>query len=83
MNQNPSVKDHLERGTLDLSKLRFRVLDECDEMLNMGFVDDVEKILNAGLAAKDGGWTGGWGANGGGCGRHGKDPERGAGGKGR
>jgi hypothetical protein len=26
----------------------FRVLDECDEMLNMGFVDDVEKILNAG-----------------------------------
>ena len=26
---------------------RFRVLDECDEMLNMGFVDDVEKILNA------------------------------------
>ena len=27
---------------------RFRVLDECDEMLNMGFVDDVEKILNAG-----------------------------------
>lgn len=27
---------------------RFRVLDECDEMLNMGFVDDVEKILKAG-----------------------------------
>lgn len=27
---------------------RFRVLDECDEMLNMGFVDDVEMILNAG-----------------------------------
>lgn len=26
---------------------RFRVLDECDEMLNMGFVDDVEKILGA------------------------------------
>ncbi|GBF99463.1 DEAD-box ATP-dependent RNA helicase [Raphidocelis subcapitata] len=46
------VKDHLERGTLDLSKLRFRVLDECDEMLNMGFVDDVEKILNAGINAK-------------------------------
>ena len=31
------------------SKLKFRVLDECDEMLNMGFVDDVEKILNAGV----------------------------------
>jgi ATP-dependent RNA helicase DDX21 len=30
--------------------LRFRVLDECDEMLNMGFVDDVELILNAGGA---------------------------------
>ena len=30
---------------------RFRVLDECDEMLNMGFVDDVEKILNAGSGA--------------------------------
>lgn len=28
---------------------RFRVLDECDEMLNMGFVDDVEKILGANL----------------------------------
>ena len=27
----------------------FRVLDECDEMLNMGFVDDVEKILGAGV----------------------------------
>jgi ATP-dependent RNA helicase DDX21 len=27
---------------------RFRVLDECDEMLNMGFVEDVEKILTAG-----------------------------------
>lgn len=29
-------------------RLPHRVLDECDEMLNMGFVDDVEKILNAG-----------------------------------
>lgn len=45
------MKDHIERGTLDLSQLRFRVLDECDEMLNMGFVDDVEKILNAGKTA--------------------------------
>ncbi|KAH7278918.1 hypothetical protein KP509_38G064300 [Ceratopteris richardii] len=39
------VKDHLERGTLNLKMLRFRVLDEADEMLNMGFVDDVELIL--------------------------------------
>ncbi|CAL8464893.1 g4428 [Coccomyxa elongata] len=42
------VKDHLERGNLKLQDLMFRVLDECDEMLNMGFVEDVEKILNAG-----------------------------------
>jgi ATP-dependent RNA helicase DDX21 len=45
------VKDHLERGTLKFTDLKFRVLDECDEMLNMGFVDDVEKILNAGVHA--------------------------------
>ncbi len=37
--------DHLERGTLDLSAVRFIVLDEADEMLRMGFIDDVEKIL--------------------------------------
>lgn len=39
------IKDHLEKGALDLKKLKFRVLDEADEMLNMGFVDDVETIL--------------------------------------
>ena len=39
------VIDHLERGTLDLSKLKCMVLDEADEMLRMGFIDDVEKIL--------------------------------------
>lgn len=39
------VIDHLERGTLDLSGLRFLVLDEADEMLNMGFAEDVERIL--------------------------------------
>ncbi|PKA47688.1 DEAD-box ATP-dependent RNA helicase 7 [Apostasia shenzhenica] len=39
------IKDHIERGTLDLRSLKFRVLDEADEMLNMGFVDDVELIL--------------------------------------
>jgi ATP-dependent RNA helicase DeaD len=37
--------DHLEKGTLDLSELRFLVLDEADEMLKMGFAEDVEKIL--------------------------------------
>ena len=39
------VIDHLERGTLDLSALRMLVLDEADEMLRMGFIDDVEAVL--------------------------------------
>ncbi len=39
------VMDHMERGTLDLSHVRMIVLDECDEMLNMGFLEDVETIL--------------------------------------
>jgi len=38
--------DHLRRGTLDLSAVRFAVLDEADEMLDMGFIDDVEAILS-------------------------------------
>lgn len=39
------VIDHLERGSLDLSELRALVLDEADEMLRMGFIDDVEAVL--------------------------------------
>jgi len=39
------VMDHMQRGTLDLASLRFVVLDEGDEMLQMGFVDDIEWIL--------------------------------------
>ncbi|HMA98167.1 MAG TPA: DEAD/DEAH box helicase, partial [Wenzhouxiangella sp.] len=39
------VIDHLEKGTLDLSALSTLVLDEADEMLRMGFIDDVEKVL--------------------------------------
>ncbi len=39
------VLDHLERGSLDLAHVRMVVLDECDEMLNMGFIEDVERIL--------------------------------------
>ncbi len=39
------VIDHLEKKTLDLSQLRFLVLDEADEMLQMGFQEDVETIL--------------------------------------
>jgi ATP-dependent RNA helicase DeaD len=41
------VIDHLDRGTLNLSNLEFFVLDEADEMLRMGFIDDVEKLLAA------------------------------------
>lgn len=40
-----SLQDHIERQNLDLTYLQFRVLDEADEMLRMGFVDDVELIL--------------------------------------
>ena len=36
--------DHLERGRIDLSALEMLVLDEADRMLDMGFVDDVERI---------------------------------------
>jgi ATP-dependent RNA helicase DeaD len=39
------IQDHLRRGTLNLSELSCVVLDEADEMLRMGFVDDVEQIL--------------------------------------
>ncbi|HEY4368143.1 MAG TPA: DEAD/DEAH box helicase [Steroidobacteraceae bacterium] len=40
------VMDHLKRATLKLNTLRYFVLDEADEMLQMGFVDDVEWILS-------------------------------------
>ncbi len=40
------IIDHLERGTLRLSGLRFLVLDEADEMLRMGFAEDVDRILS-------------------------------------
>lgn len=40
------VMDHMRRGSLDLSGLRTLVLDEADEMLRMGFIDDVEWILS-------------------------------------
>src|SRR5690554_4855035 len=39
------VIDHMEKGSLDLSELRMLVLDEADEMLRMGFIDDVEAVL--------------------------------------
>ncbi|WP_084103827.1 DEAD/DEAH box helicase [Demequina sp. NBRC 110056] len=39
------IMDHLDKGTLDLSELDYLVLDEADEMLKMGFAEDVETIL--------------------------------------
>ena len=39
------IKDHLDRGALKLDDIRFLVLDEADEMLRMGFAEDVEEIF--------------------------------------
>ena len=39
--------DHLRRGSLKLDQLEFLILDEADEMLNMGFIDDIEEIMKA------------------------------------
>ncbi|QTA38411.1 DEAD/DEAH box helicase [Thermosipho ferrireducens] len=39
------ILDHINRKTLDISKVEYFVLDEADEMLNMGFIDDVERIM--------------------------------------
>jgi ATP-dependent RNA helicase DeaD len=44
--------DHLDRGSLDLSKVRVIVLDEADEMLKMGFVEEVDRILGAAPAER-------------------------------
>ncbi len=41
------LRDHLERGRLDLGSLRVAVLDEADEMLDLGFREDLEFILDA------------------------------------
>ena len=40
------VLDHLQKGTLKTEELRYLVIDEADEMLNMGFIDQVEAIMN-------------------------------------
>lgn len=39
------IMDHMERGTLKIDHISHLILDEADEMLNMGFVEDIEKIL--------------------------------------
>lgn len=39
--------DHMDRGRIDLSSIKMLVLDEADRMLDMGFIDDVEKIVRS------------------------------------
>ncbi|WP_158814722.1 DEAD/DEAH box helicase [Methylocapsa sp. S129] len=46
------LRDHIERGGLDLSRLKAVVLDEADEMLDLGFREDLEFILDAAPADK-------------------------------
>jgi ATP-dependent RNA helicase DeaD len=46
------LRDHLERGALDLGSLKAVVLDEADEMLDMGFRDELEEILDATPSAR-------------------------------
>ncbi len=46
------VLDHIRRGTMDTSGIRMLVLDECDEMLSMGFQEEIENIVST-LPAKD------------------------------
>lgn len=40
------ILDHLDRGTICLSKIKYFVLDEADEMLNMGFIEQIEDIIS-------------------------------------
>jgi ATP-dependent RNA helicase DeaD len=40
------VMDHIERGTLILDQIKYLIIDEADEMLNMGFINEVESIIN-------------------------------------
>lgn len=46
------LNDHLERGRIDLSRVELLVLDEADRMLDMGFIEDVEKIAAAAPAGR-------------------------------
>ncbi len=41
------ILDHIGRGTIDLEQIRYLVIDEADEMLNMGFIEQVESIIQA------------------------------------
>jgi ATP-dependent RNA helicase DeaD len=46
------IIDHIQRGSLNLNSISYLVLDEADEMLNMGFIDEVKKILEQTSADK-------------------------------
>ena len=46
------VLDHLRRGTLKLDNLQYLILDEADEMLDMGFIDDIREVLAAAPAGR-------------------------------
>ncbi len=39
------ILDHIDKGSLDVSKIKYFVIDEADEMLNMGFIDQVENVI--------------------------------------
>ena len=39
------VKDHIQRGNIDFSQIKTIILDEADQMLNLGFKDDIEEII--------------------------------------
>ncbi|KJS82229.1 MAG: RNA helicase [Peptococcaceae bacterium BICA1-8] len=39
------IIDHIERGTFDTSKIEYLVIDEADEMLNMGFIEQIETVI--------------------------------------
>ncbi|MCM1988290.1 DEAD/DEAH box helicase [Oceanirhabdus seepicola] len=41
------IIDHIERGTFDTSKIKYLVIDEADEMLNMGFIEQIQTIINS------------------------------------
>ncbi len=41
------IMDHIERGTFDTSNIKYLVIDEADEMLNMGFIEQLEAIINS------------------------------------
>ena len=39
------IIDHVDRGTLDTSKIKYLVIDEADESLTMGFIEQIERII--------------------------------------